>query len=205
MIDSDYKNKSVETFDKQAVKYHSTFFGRHARSLYRYVLDEIKTGAYDSVLDVGCGRGDVLSLIIGKDNNIRAHGLDLSKEMLKIANEELKGQAVLKLGDSENIPWDSNEFSLVTCTDSFHHYPNPEKALSEMFRVLKKNGKLIISEIWLPTPFRQATNLVLPLMKTGDVRVYSENELTGMLKRCGFNNILWKRLNMMAYFCTAQK
>ncbi len=202
---NDYKDQSVQTFNKQADNYHSTFFGKHARSLYNYVLDEIKIDTYDSVLDVGCGRGDVLALIVSKDNKIKAHGVDLSPKMLKFANHKLKEQAVLKMGDSENIPWNSDEFSLVTCTDSFHHYPNPQIALSEMYRVLKQSGKLIISEIWLPTPARQVTNMVLPMMKTGDVRIYSKNELTYMLDKCGFKNIVWKRLNMMAYLCTAEK
>ena len=49
-----------------------------------------------------------------------------------------------KIGDAENIPYENNQFDCITCAHSFHHYPHKKKAIREMFRVLKPNGKLMI-------------------------------------------------------------
>lgn len=67
-------------------------------------------------------------------------GLDLSPEMLKVAKRKLPESVFLTEGSSDNLSYDDGGFDVVTCVQSFHHYPQPEKAMAEAYRVLRSNG-----------------------------------------------------------------
>lgn len=198
-----YKQRSQETFDQQAKKYYSSFFGQHAKSLYEQVEQKVNLVHPDSILDIGCGTGEVLARLLSKNPQLKASGLDLSTEMLKLAKDKLGNGVELKQGDSEKLPWEKASFNMVICTDSFHHYPNPQRVLAEIYRVLKRGGTLIISEIWLPAPFRQITNFCLPYWNTGDYHVYSKGEIKQLMIETGFKLDEWKLVNALAYISTA--
>jgi ubiquinone/menaquinone biosynthesis C-methylase UbiE len=57
--------------------------------------------------------------------------------MVEKASQNLP-EGDIRVGDSENIPWENEKFDLVVCNSSFHHYPNPKRVLKEIRRVLKK-------------------------------------------------------------------
>ena len=101
------------------------------------------------VLDLGCGNGRLFFSL--KDKNINYIGLDNSTGLLKQARENLKGEDVnLIEGDFLNIPLPDNSVDLICAVASFHHLPSNEirlKALKEMKRVLRPNGKVFIS-VW---------------------------------------------------------
>ncbi len=101
--------------------------------------------------------GKVLEIGIGTGKNIPYYnyektdliGIDLSPGMLKKAKEKAKKynyQVTLKLGNMENLPFKSNSFDYVVCTFVLCSVPNPEKAIKEMKRVIKKQGKIILLE-----------------------------------------------------------
>ena len=48
------------------------------------------------------------------------------------------------MGDAEHLPFEPGSFDMVTCSNSFHHYPHQGRALAEMRRVLKDDGELVI-------------------------------------------------------------
>ncbi|MDU7252955.1 MULTISPECIES: class I SAM-dependent methyltransferase [Clostridium] len=110
-----------------------------------------------------------------------------------------------KVGDSENMPYSNNKFDIIICTDSFHHYPNPLNVLSEMYRVLKKDGKLIICDYWTVFPKRQIINLFMPFSKDGDVKIYSEKEIIDLLQQSNFKEIEWDKINKNTYMITGSK
>jgi len=166
-----YKQRSKETFDNEANVYDSSYNGQHAKKLYANVIKNVKLFNCLKVLDVGCGTGTILSEL-SKNHRIILAGVDLSEKMLNIAREALNHKVELKIGDSEQLPWNNNTFDAVICTDSFHHYPNPKKVLSEMARVLEPKGHLIIGDPWAITPVRQLMNLSLKYSKNGDFRIY---------------------------------
>ena len=152
-----YKEKSKQTFNGQAKIYDSTYNGKHAKKLYNGVIEKVNNLNCKKVLDVGCGTGTILSLL-SKNQNASFSGVDLSEQMINIAKEKLNNSVELKIGDSEQLPWDNNTFDAIICTDSFHHYPEPEKVLNEVARVLQPNGHLIVGDPWIISPFRQAIN-----------------------------------------------
>lgn len=92
----------------------------------------------------------------------------------------------------------------MTCTNSFHHFPDPDRVLLEMERVLKPGGTVIIADVWLPPGLRQIANLLLPLSSEGDVHIYSAKETLTLTKKAGFTNAAWHRIFIHAGITTAK-
>ncbi len=202
---SKYKEKSRRSFDRRASTYDSSRLGKEAGAVHGRVLQKLEQLQFDSILDVGCGTGTLLSLIKLENRNTAISGGDLSPEMIKVAEDKLGGKADLRVGDSEELPWTESSFDVVLSTQSFHHYPNPGKVLVEMKRVLKANGHLIITDVWSPTPVRQIMNLLMRFDKDGDVRVYSEKEICRLVEGSGFKSIEWGVINSEAFILSAIK
>ncbi len=199
---SDYKEGSRESFNKQAERYDSSYYGKHGKKLHDSVLRKLDQLSFDKLLDVGCGTGNLLSLISSK-YEVTIAGVDLSPDMLEIARDKLGEKADLRVGDSEDLPFDDESFNAVTCTDSFHHYPHPGNVLLEFKRVLKPEGYIIIADISVPKPFRQLGNLLIPFTKDGDVRIYSEAEIRELVVNSGFKGVEWEQISINAFILTA--
>jgi len=90
------------------------------------------------VLDVGCGTGLLLSLLVKKN---KTFGTDISEKAVKIAKQ--KGLNVKKGDAEETFPFKTNFFDFVICKDVFEHLKNPEFTLREISRVLRKDGLLL--------------------------------------------------------------
>lgn len=203
----DYKKKSKESFDKQAATYDKDFNGEHARHLYKRMLELIGNVDSKTILDVGCGTGNILNMILNKYNNVDVYGIDISDKMLEKAKEKLTVRAHLTLGDSEKLPYEDNKFDLIMCNDSFHHYPNPKNVLKEFFRVLKNGGMLILGDCWQPTISRAIMNFFIKFNITncGDVKMYSEKEICNMLEVANFKNIKFELVNDRSYLVKSIK
>lgn len=202
---TDYKNLSKSAFNVQANTYDVDKTGKHARGQYKYVLNELQQLDFQKILDVGCGTGEILKSIKERYSFVQLYGLDISEEMLKQANDKLKGTATLILGDAENITLETNSFDLLLCTDSFHHYPNPQQAISEFYRVLKHGKFLLIAYYWKPFPIRQIMNLFISYSNEGDVKIYSKKEIIEFLKQGGFQEIIYKKIQNSGYLVIAKK
>ena len=201
---TDYKNLSKSAFNVQANTYDVDKTGKHARGQYKYVLNELQQLDFQKILDVGCGTGEILKSIKERYSFVQLYGLDISEEMLKQANDKLKGTATLILGDAENITLETNSFDLLLCTDSFHHYPNPQQAISEFYRVLKHGKFLLIADYWKPFPIRQIMNLFISYSNEGDVKIYSKKEIIEFLKQGGFQEIIYKKIQNSGYLVIAK-
>ena len=78
----DHKRKSQAAFDRQAARYDTEMYGRHARRLHGEVMTAVEGFEFAAVLDVGCGTGATLEAIVGAHPDVRAWGIDLSPEMI---------------------------------------------------------------------------------------------------------------------------
>lgn len=107
------------------------------------VLSNIK----GKVLEIGVGTGKNLQYYNYKKVNLT--GIDISKGMLSKAKEkaEMNNYPVkLQLANAEKLPFNNNSFDYIIATFVLCSIPNPIKALTEMKRVLKKEGKIILLE-----------------------------------------------------------
>lgn len=198
------KEYSRKTFDMQALEYDHKFTGKHARMLYPFLLDEI-THAYGvRILDLGCGTGALMELVLAEDPTRIITGLDLSLQMLQVAKKRLGEKAELILGDSECLPFEDNSFDVVYCNDSFHHYPAPDKVLGEICRVLKYGGTFLIGDCYQPFISRLIMNRIITLSKDGDVRIYSKRQMLQLMGE-QFHGLRWKKINHQAFIAKGIK
>lgn len=127
-----------------------------------------------SILDIATGTGD-LAIAMVKTGAKKIVGLDISKGMLevgkdKIADKNLSETIEMVVGDSENLPFETDSFDAITVAFGVRNFENLEKGLTEIYRVLKPTGTFAVLETSVPikTPFKQGykfyTKYMLPLV-----------------------------------------
>jgi ubiquinone/menaquinone biosynthesis C-methylase UbiE len=178
------KEKSRKKFQSDASRYERTSDGKFCSRVYPSILGEVNKIHNQTILDIGCGTGIILSSI--KEGNF-LYGLDISEAMIEEAKKRLPIEANLVVGDAEILPWQDDFFDTVLCTFSFHHYPQPQNVVREILRVLKKEGRLILADPWLPAPLRQISNWLLQFSEDGDYHEYSRPEISKLLTDQGFH------------------
>ena len=98
------------------------------------------------ILDVGCGKAaDALQLAEGGGHVV---GLDPSGKMLSQARDDSRArgkEVALVRGIGEALPFRSSALDKVVCKGALDHFPNPEKSIEEMSRVLKRDGEAVIA------------------------------------------------------------
>ena len=82
-------------FDAYAKQYDDNFMGKGSKRFYRDLLKELEIAEGDSVLDVGCGTGYILSCI-GEQRQIQGFGLDVSEPMIAVAKENIPAQKLYR-------------------------------------------------------------------------------------------------------------
>ena len=191
----EYKDMSVKEFTKAAKIYDSEHSGIYEMCKYDYpkVLAELKTADFQDVLDCGCGTGPMVEILTEKYPDKQYTGLDLTPEMIKKAQEKNLPNTEFIIGDCENLPFADESFDVIICTNSFHHYPNPQAFFDNVYRVLRKNGRLILRDytstgavLWF------MNHIELPLARLighGDVKVYRKEEYKEMLEKAGFTKM----------------
>lgn len=117
------------------------------------IFNQLQIKPTDNALDVCCGTGDLAIALAKRISSGRVTGLDFNKEMLEIANEKTKmiGNLFLVQGDAMALPFDDNSFDIVTIGFGLRNVPDANKALSEIYRVLKPGGQFVSLEMSQPT------------------------------------------------------
>ena len=191
MTAQNYKDLSIREFTKAAEVYDSGHAGVYemCKEDYPPVLEELKQRQFRELLDVGCGTGPMIELLLKEFPDGQYTGIDLTPRMIEVARAKNLPHAEFLVGDSENLPFAENTFDVVVCTNSFHHYPDPQAFLNGAARVLKKGGRLILRDytsndfaVWL------MNHLELPLARLvghGDVRIHRCSEVEAMCGKAG--------------------
>ncbi len=101
------------------------------------------------LLDVGCGTGTLLMRLARRPDAELLVGLDYSPVMArhlteKIAGSPQAGKLQVVVADSEHLPFADESFDVITCCNSFHHYPHQAAVLSGFRRVLRPGGVLVL-------------------------------------------------------------
>jgi arsenite methyltransferase len=144
------------------------------------------------VLDLGCGAGWATRLlarsVAGEDQSGRVVGLDVSDEMIALAQASSKAFANVRyiVGSAQQIPWRDNFFDKVLSVESFYYYRDQEQVLEELFRVSAPGGGLfILINLYRDNPFslQWVDKLRVP------VEVRSSSEYVEMLKEHGFERV----------------
>jgi len=148
----------------------------------KQAINELKKDQPQLILDVATGTGDFAfeALSILKPKKII--GVDISQGMLDIAQQKitkrkLSAQFEVKLGDSEKLPFDNNQFDAVTVAYGVRNFENLEVGLADMQRVLKPGGKAVILEFSKPKvfPVKQVYNFYFSYITPGIGKLFSKD------------------------------
>ncbi len=108
----------------------------------RLNLDKVK-----NALDVGCGMGHWTKTILPfLGENAKITGVDYNADWIKEAQKLENSNMTFKEEDACTLPFPDESFDFVTCQTLLMHLDHPEKALQEMYRILKKGGVLFTAE-----------------------------------------------------------
>jgi phosphatidylethanolamine/phosphatidyl-N-methylethanolamine N-methyltransferase len=143
--DSKRIKKEKKYWDKLAPSYKS-YIEKHWK-IYPSLLDKISedVNVGDIVLDVATGTGLVALKIAERASKVYA--VDISELMIEEAKNKVEEKEIknieFSVEDAYSLPFDKEMFDTVICKNALHNMINPQKALSEIRRVLKQNGRLI--------------------------------------------------------------
>lgn len=138
------------------------------------------------ILDVGCGTGSLLAEINKKRKGLRLYGVDLSPNMIHIAETKMAHfeNVTFLAGNGSSLPFESDYFDIVICSNSLHHHPVPNKSLAEMARVLKRKGQLIIVDGFTDNILRAMMFWFVQLIqKEGSVKRFTKYEMYSFFER----------------------
>lgn len=122
------------------------------------------------ILDVGCGTGE-LSILLAEMGH-KVTGIDISKKMLEVAKikaKTCKADIIFEEGDAENPGYDASSFDIVFNRHLLWTLPNPEMAVENWKKVLRKGGKVVIIDgVWdngsIKSKIRMTSSDILKLL-----------------------------------------
>lgn len=191
------------------------------RSWRKKAISELNPDQHKHILDVATGTADMTLEINKQLQPEKIIGLDISSEMIafgkkKIEKKNLSSLIQLEVGDSENMRFDDGSFDATTVAFGVRNFGDLERGLSEMHRILKPGGKIVILEFSRPLyfPFKQLFNLyfkyLLPLIgkiTSKDKKAYKYlyesvqafpdyDNFANILSQLGFRSVKWKALTL---------
>ncbi len=105
---------------------------------YSIFLELLHTQPGQKLLDAACGIGHLLRA--SKDHGCRGYGFDISEVAIKMARKDLD-DTTLVIANAENIPFDREQFDIITCLGSLERMIDLKKVLAELHRVGKHNAQ----------------------------------------------------------------
>ncbi|NEO42225.1 MAG: class I SAM-dependent methyltransferase [Moorea sp. SIOASIH] len=143
-----HSEQAAARFDEWANSYSEDRISSWFTYYQSMAMSKLKLPERDSFLDVGCGTGWAVREAAKQLKSGKACGIDISPKMIENALAQTRNglnQTIeFQVANSEEIPYKDQSFSSIICTFSIHHYQNPVRALSEMKRVLKDDGSIVI-------------------------------------------------------------
>jgi SAM-dependent methyltransferase len=159
------------------------------RPMYRLIADVLELRRDDELLDVACGWGEYL--VVHAAQARRVAGIDWSEAKVRLARERLAdriaaGTAEVVHGDATVLPWAEATFSAVTLMDAFPFLADPRRVLSEILRVLRPGGRLVV-QIGMRWPNGPPEHLPHPMTQVVDVS--DEDAVRGLIEDAGFGEV----------------
>ena len=232
--DTTKKDQVRQMFDNIAPHYdllNRVLSAGSDRAWRKKAIKQLRAPDNATLLDVATGTGDLAFEISKQYPTATITGLDIAENMLDIARKKsgkrgLEHKIDFVGGDSENLPFESNSFDGATVAFGVRNFGDLDKGISEIFRVIKPGGRIVVLEFTRPRtfPFKQLFGMyfkyVLPRigsLQSGDSRAYhylyesvqafpDYENFTAVLAKNGFKNTAFNVLTLgICAIYTAEK
>lgn len=145
------------------INLHETYSTNNNIGWFEWCFDKMKLNDNMKILDIGCGNGQLWL----KNHNKIHSGLDITlgdfqEEMLNRAKrnlEKIPHNFTYQVADIQSLPYDNDSFDVVIANHMMYHVQDINKGLSEIHRVLKKNGHVYMTTIG-PDHLKELLNLI---------------------------------------------
>lgn len=178
------KRQVQKNFGKQALAYNANCLLADAGNLSA-IIEMAKISKNDSVLDIATGTGFLAGAL--SEVAMQVMATDLTLEMLYQTRPKTQSNTSFCLADAEKLPFGNDSFDVVTCRVALHHFTKPDEAFSEMRRVCRPEGRIVIMDVISSEDIYRSEyhNRIERLRDSSHVKQYSRTELAGMLNTCG--------------------
>lgn len=181
-------------------------FGLH-KTVKKDAISDLNMSENTKILDLCTGTGDLVGILQEKYPKAEITGVDFSENMLKIAKEKYPDIEFLE-ADCTQLPFEDEQFDLCVISFGLRNTENIQKAICEIYRVLKKGGYFINIDLGKPNkffnlfmkPYMYLWVSLLGKVFHGDVTPYkylavsnedfpSQNQLVKIFKEIGFSDV----------------
>lgn len=146
-----------------------------------------------SLLDFGCGKGNILKEILKINPNLKVTGVDVSKQAIEHIKKRIPKNKFLTISEGEKLPFPINSFDFLTALDVLEHVYDTELIFSELARTLKPGGKILITVPY----YGLIKNLIIALFafefvynpRSPHIRFYTKRTLLHEIKSAGLTPI----------------
>ena len=210
---AEMKRLAKEEFDQWANSYdHSLLHHFLFRPSYLVLMEEIAKWYAEHrrpfrVLDIGCGTGELACLIArAEDWPAEVVALDYSAAMCvqartKAARSNHLHRTDFVTADSEFLPFADSSFDIVTCSNSFHHYPHQEKVVANVRRMLKTQGRFVLIDGFRDNIVGWVTFDIIITRVEGKVYHAPWPVIDGYFREAGFSGIRRRKFNFWMPLC----
>lgn len=188
----DAKEKLREEFNEWAADGRGEEMERHHISIAEQTIAMMNLKPGERVLDLGCGAGwatrKLAAAVCGGDSKEsgEAVGVDIADEMIARARAASAGNVRFECAAADELPFADAYFDKLLSIESFYYYPDQERVLDEVYRVMRPGG-----EVFILINLYKENHYSLRWVDALNVKVHarSEQEYTEMLAKHGFKNV----------------
>ncbi|MEH7482355.1 methyltransferase domain-containing protein, partial [Neobacillus drentensis] len=199
----DIKKDVQQQFGKSADSYVSSAIHKDGKDLQK-LLEMAMTTGEEELLDVATGGGHTANAFASCVRKVTA--VDLTPEMLAAAQKYIIGNGHQNvefiIGDAEVLPFSEGVFDIVTCRIAPHHFPNVNKFVDEVHRVLKPSGQFLLDDNVVPEEedYDLFYNTIEKWRDYSHFRAWKKSEWLRMLEISGFEIFEWHRFEKTFHY-----
>jgi len=170
-----------------------SLWNRRNASLNDVTMEHLEVNKDDSIIDIGFGGGYLLEKIIDRISDGYISGIDSSKAMVEnFRKKYLKiiktGRLDIQCAGVESIPYMNEHFTKATSVNSIFYWKEPEKGISEVYRILKKKGLFVLT-------YTCKKDLDKKGFTRYGINTYTDEEVKTMMVSAGFEQLTIKQFS----------
>lgn len=191
---------SAGFFDRWSASYDGSLLQRSTyEPIHDAVLELVEADSPQRILDLGCGTGQLTARLRDRFPSAEVIGLDYSIGMLEQAGRRGRGDRLVQ-ADAMRLPLRLGSIDLITCSESFHWYPDQRAAAAGMADLLTPNGRLLIASIAAITSVGSDIVETLSTRRNRPIKALPPRQLAELLGDVGLSVQSQRRIPRLSVF-----